>query len=174
MRNPTDPLRSRIMRSVRSENTRPELIVRSTLHRLGYRFRLHRKDLPGKPDIVFPGRHKVIFINGCFWHGHDCPRGSRVPKSNREYWIAKIARNRERDILHFSALETRGWQALAVWECQCANSSGLSQILNGFLGQHFPVGRKKDCDDRVLQSPRRKARRQSSAAGMHQQRRRKT
>lgn len=125
------------MRSVRSENTRPELIVRSILHRLGYRFRLHRKDLPGKPDIVFSAHHKVIFINGCFWHGHDCRRGSRVPKRNRDYWIAKIARNKQRDILHFSALKTRGWQALAVWECQCANSSELSQILDGFLGQRL-------------------------------------
>lgn len=139
MKSPTDPVRSQIMRSVGSEDTGPELMVRGLLHRLGYRFRLHRKDLPGKPDVVFPGRRKVIFIHGCFWHGHDCPRGSRVPKSNRDYWIAKIARNKKRDILQFSALETRGWQVLALWECQCANPSELSQILGVFLGQsHRP------------------------------------
>ncbi len=158
MRNLTDPLRSRIMRSVRSENTRPELIVRSTLHRLGYRFRLHRRDLPGKPDIVFPGRHKVIFINGCFWHGHDCLRGSRIPKSNREYWIAKIARNKQRDILHISALESRGWQVLAVWECQFANLNELSQILTAFLDRSYRSEARRSAMTGYYDSPSRKAR----------------
>ena len=83
------------MRRVRGKNTAPEMKVRSLLFAMGYRFRLHRKDLPGNPDIVFPGRKCVIFVHGCFWHGHDCARGARVPKNNRDYWVAKIARNVE-------------------------------------------------------------------------------
>ena len=146
MMSPTDPVRSQIMRSVGSENTRPELIVRSLLHRLGYRFRLHRKDLPGKPDIVFSGRRKVIFVHGCFWHGHHCARGARIPKTNRNYWTAKIARNKERDVTHISGLKGRGWQAFAIWECQCGNTDELSQILSGFLGERLPCEQQgKQC-----------------------------
>lgn len=98
------------MRAVRSKDTKPELEVRSLLHRLGHRFRIHRKDIPGNPDIVFPGRHKVIFIHGCFWHGHDCARGARIPVNNRDYWIAKIARNVARDTKHLSSLKSLGWK----------------------------------------------------------------
>ena len=90
----TSPERSRIMREVRSKNTKPELTVRSILHRAGYRFRLHRRDIPGNPDIVFPSLRKVVLVHGCFWHGHDCKRGAREPKSNQSYWSAKIARTR--------------------------------------------------------------------------------
>src|SRR5215469_3313198 len=93
----TPKLRSRIMRAVKSTNTAPELLVRSMVHRMGYRFRLHRKNLPGKPDLVFPGMRKAIFVHGCFWHGHDCDRGARVPKNNRAYWLGKVTTNRKRD-----------------------------------------------------------------------------
>ena len=85
------------MRAVKSHDTKPELLVRRAIHCMGYRYRLHRKDLPGKPDVVFPSRKKIIFVHGCFWHGHDCARGARMPKSNRSYWVSKISRNRERD-----------------------------------------------------------------------------
>src|ERR1700735_5319447 len=86
--------RSSTMRAVKSKDTRPEMHVRRIVYALGYRYRLHRKDLPGKPDLAFIGRRKAIFVNGCFWHGHDCPRGSRAPKTNQAYWTAKISRNR--------------------------------------------------------------------------------
>jgi DNA mismatch endonuclease, patch repair protein len=105
------------MRAVKSANTRPELQLRSLLHRAGLRFRLHRKDLPGCPDIVLPSRRAVIFVHGCFWHGHNCKRGSRVPKSNQEYWLAKIRRNRERDQRARKQLRSLGWIVLVVWEC---------------------------------------------------------
>src|ERR1700689_5110648 len=106
----TDEIRSATMRAVKSKDTKPELEVRSLIHHLGYRFRLHRRDLPGTPDLVFPGRRKVIFVHGCFWHGHDCPRGSRVPKANQNYWMRKVARNRERDLASQRALTASGWR----------------------------------------------------------------
>lgn len=110
--------RSAVMRAVRSADTRPEMTVRRTLHAMGYRYRLHRRDLPGSPDIVFPGRRKVIFIHGCFWHGHDCARGARMPAANAGYWRSKIARNMARDQATMAALAAAGWQALVVWECE--------------------------------------------------------
>ncbi len=112
-----DPQRSATMRAVKSRDTKPEITVRRVLHSLGYRFRLHRKDLPGTPDIVLPGRRKVIFVHGCFWHGHDCARGARVPKANRDYWIQKIARNRERDRNSAQELAAKGWKVFVAWEC---------------------------------------------------------
>src|SRR2546426_5313806 len=96
--NLTPKQRSACMRAVRSQDTTPEMRVRRVAHSLGYRYTLHRGDLPGKPDLVFTSRKKTVFINGCFWHGHDCPRGARVPKTNARYWIAKVARNRARDV----------------------------------------------------------------------------
>ncbi|MBI3871642.1 MAG: DNA mismatch endonuclease Vsr [candidate division Zixibacteria bacterium] len=113
--------RSWIMRRVRGKDTAPELLLRSLLHRLGYRFRLHRQNLPGRPDIVFPSRGKVIFIHGCFWHGHSCRRGARIPKSNRRYWNTKIAGNRARDSLNRNRLRHRGWRAMIIWECQLSD-----------------------------------------------------
>lgn len=113
-----DDSRSRIMRAVRSKDTKPELIVRRLVHSLGFRFRLHRRDLPGSPDLVFPGRHKAIFVHGCFWHGHDCARGNRKPVANADYWHAKIRRNVERDIRNESALRRDGWDVLTIWECE--------------------------------------------------------
>jgi len=106
------------MRSVKSTDTKPEMAVRRFVHRLGYRFRLHRKDLPGTPDLVFPRLQKVVFIHGCFWHGHTCKRGNRIPKSNREYWTSKIAGNRERDQLNQARLKAQGWNVFIAWECQ--------------------------------------------------------
>jgi DNA mismatch endonuclease (patch repair protein) len=115
-----DPDRSRQMALVRSKNTAPELIVRSLAHSLGTRFRLHRADLPGKPDLVFPGRRKVIFVHGCFWHGHPDPecRRSRIPKSRVEFWTNKIARNSIRDAKSEALLRSQGWSVLTVWECE--------------------------------------------------------
>lgn len=130
----TPELRSRIMRAVKSRNTTPELLVRRTAHKMGYRFRLHRKDLPGKPDVVFPGLRKVIFVHGCFWHGHDCARGARVPKANREYWVAKISRNQTRDANAVAALRADGWKALVIWECETHSESTLKKRIIAFLG----------------------------------------
>lgn len=129
----TDPKRSSIMRKVKSKDTGPEMIVRRMLHRLGYRYRLHRADLPCKPDIVFPGRRKVVFVHGCFWHGHECPRGARVPKTNREYWTAKIARNIERDKAGRAKLRRLGWRSMIVWECELKNAVRLERRLVKFL-----------------------------------------
>jgi DNA mismatch endonuclease, patch repair protein len=128
-----DPLRSATMRAVKSKDTKPELMVRSLIYRLGYRFRLHRKDIPGTPDIVFPGRRKVIFIHGCFWHGHDCKRGARVPQNNRDYWEKKIERNRQRDMINLNALQQLRWQVLVIWECEISQSQDLAKKLTNFL-----------------------------------------
>src|SRR5215218_5303552 len=106
------------MQRVKGKDTSPELKVRRLLHRLGARFRLHRKDLPGAPDIVLPGRRLAIFVHGCFWHGHDCASGARVPKQNRDYWLGKVGRNRERDVANRAALEARGWRVETIWECE--------------------------------------------------------
>jgi len=131
MMEPTDAVRSRIMRAVKSKDTLPERIVRSALHKLGYRFRLNRADLPGKPDVVLPRFRKAIFIDGCFWHGHNCPRGARIPKTNRIYWISKIASNKSRDRRKRSALSALGWKPMVIWECQCQNAAELSRFLRG-------------------------------------------
>lgn len=126
--------RSGIMRAVKDRDTGPERIVRSLLHKQGFRFRLHRRDLPGKPDIVFSGRRKVIFVHGCFWHGHECKRGARTPKTNTAYWVQKIARNRERDRLNRAALVKRGWQILTIWECETGDEEHLKARIMSFLG----------------------------------------
>ena len=112
------PKRSAVMRRVKGKDTAPELAVRKALTALGARYRLHRADLPGKPDIVLPGRRLALFVHGCFWHGHDCARGARVPKQNRDYWLGKVARNRERDAVNRTALEARGWRVETIWECE--------------------------------------------------------
>ena len=125
--------RGRIMRAVKSRDTAPELIVRRLAHRMGYRFRLHRKDLPGNPDLVFPRLRKIIFVHGCFWHGHNCSRGARVPKDNRDYWTKKITRNRERDILMRQALTRSGWKVAILWECELKDEQRIRARLNRFL-----------------------------------------
>ncbi len=121
--------------AVRSKNTKPEIAVRRMLHAQGYRYRLHRADLPGSPDLVFPGRKKVIFVNGCFWHGHSCKNGLRRPPSNTGYWLPKIARNVERDAENIVSLQALGWRALTVWECELRESrDGLRDRIAQFLG----------------------------------------
>ena len=123
--------RSRLMRSVRRKDTAPEIVVRKCAHALGYRFRLHRKDLPGKPDLVFPGRRKAVFVHGCFWHRHSCKRGT-IPGSNRGFWEEKLNRNAERDAAALSALERQGWSALVIWECE-VKKPDLAERLASFI-----------------------------------------
>jgi DNA mismatch endonuclease (patch repair protein) len=125
--------RSAVMRRVKGRNTTPELAVRRALTRLGARYRLHRKDLPGKPDIVLPGRRLAIFVHGCFWHGHDCARGARVPKQNRDYWVGKVARNRARDAANREALTVLGWRVETIWECDLKDADALSERLAHLL-----------------------------------------
>jgi len=110
--------RSENMRRIRSKNTKPEILLRSLLHRQGYRFRVHRKDLPGKPDIVFAGRRKVIFVHGCFWHQHPGCREGRIPASRQDYWHPKLTRNQARDAAAMESLAGLGWEILFVWECE--------------------------------------------------------
>ncbi|WP_441230067.1 very short patch repair endonuclease [Tardiphaga sp. 215_C5_N2_1] len=129
----TKAQRSRIMKSVATRNTGPELQVRKLLHKLGYRFRLHRKNLPGKPDIVFASRKKVIFVHGCFWHGHGCSKG-RPPKSRAEYWLPKISTNQARDIRTTALLTEAGWDVLTVWQCDLKGMEALGLALQAFLG----------------------------------------
>jgi len=130
--------RSAIMACVRSKNTAPERRVRSLLHRLGYRFRLHAAELPGRPDIVLRPRRAAILVHGCFWHGHDCPRGARKPKTNQEYWEQKIARNSARDAETLAALAGRGYRALEVWDCELRDEAALARRLEVFLGTRPP------------------------------------
>lgn len=126
-------VRSRIMSKVRSKDTKPEKLVRSLLHKSGFRFRLHRKDLPGSPDIVLPGRQKVIFVHGCFWHGHDgCSRSSR-PSSNVDYWDKKLDRNIERDRENKKELRKLGWKPLVIWECETKRYKHLLRKITRFL-----------------------------------------
>jgi DNA mismatch endonuclease (patch repair protein) len=125
--------RSWIMSRVRGKNTSAELKIRSLIHRLGFRFRLHRKDLPGKPDLIFPSRKKVIFVHGCFWHGHDCSRGHRIPKTHSEYWVEKIRRNSERDAAQLSKLNALGWAVLVIWECEIEKIEVVSTKICLFL-----------------------------------------
>lgn len=121
------------MQAIRNSDTKPELVVRRLAHRLGYRFRLHRRDLPGKPDLVFSRKKAVIFVHGCFWHMHNC--GSvRLPKSNLDYWRPKLLRNCERDINNEHALVELGWKVLIIWECELAEVANLETTLQMFLG----------------------------------------
>ena len=127
--------RSEMMAAVRSKDTKPEMLVRRLLHKSGYRFRLHRSDLPGKPDLVLPSRKKIIFVHGCFWHQHEGCSFSHVPKSNVSYWAPKLERNQERDREHLSALRAAGWKCLVLWECQLNKSGPLLRKLTKFLGE---------------------------------------
>lgn len=125
--------RSEVMRRVKGRDTTPERTLRRLLTELGARYRLNRKDLPGSPDIVLPGRRLVLFAHGCFWHGHDCPRGGRVPKTNRDYWLGKVARNRARDATVGAALVEAGWRVETVWECEMKNEAALTGRLAALL-----------------------------------------
>ena len=120
------------MSRIGPKNTAPEMIVRQLLHKLGYRFRLHRKDLPGKPDIILPSRKAAIFVHGCYWHGHGCSKG-RLPKSNVDYWQAKIEQNRLRDEQKSSQLEALGWQVLTIWQCELKEIFTLAAVLQKFV-----------------------------------------
>jgi DNA mismatch endonuclease, patch repair protein len=124
--------RSRIMSLIKGKDTEPERIVRRIVHRLGFRFRLHVKELPGKPDIVLPRHHKVIFTNGCFWHGHHCKRGSR-PSSNTEFWDSKIESNIKRDRRIRKELRDLGWKCVTIWQCQMKNHKTLTEKITRFM-----------------------------------------
>ena len=125
------------MALIRKRDTKPELVVRRVVHRMGYRFRLHRRDLPGTPDLVFPGQRKVILVHGCFWHRHDCPLGRKAPRARPEYWIPKLERNRQRDVATLEHLAALGWRALVLWECEIrpASIESLEQRLGAFLDE---------------------------------------
>ncbi|MFI4936781.1 MAG: very short patch repair endonuclease [Caulobacterales bacterium] len=125
--------RSAVMRRVKGRDTAPELRVRRLIWSLGARYRLHRADLPGKPDIVLAPRRLAIFVHGCFWHGHDCARGARTPKANRDYWLAKIARNRKRDATSRAALEASGWRVETIWECEMKDAAALTARLRALI-----------------------------------------
>jgi DNA mismatch endonuclease (patch repair protein) len=125
--------RSAVMRRVKGRDTAPEMTVRKLLTGLGLRYRLHRKELPGAPDIVMAGRRIALFVHGCFWHGHDCARGARVPKQNRGYWTAKIGRNRARDERTRGELEALGWTPVVVWECELKDQGALAARLQSLL-----------------------------------------
>ena len=124
--------RSSLMRAIKGKNTNPEIKVRSLLHQLGFRFRLHRRNLPGNPDIVLPKYRSVIFVNGCFWHRHTC-RAGHVPKSRQEYWAPKLDRTQARDAENYAALIAQGWRVKVVWECEVADPVALTRELLGFL-----------------------------------------
>lgn len=131
----TPKRRSEIMSGIRSKGMKPEMTVRRLLHAMGYRFRLHRRDLPGKPDLVFPGRRKVIFVHGCFWHQHGAPgcKIARRPKSNQEYWLPKLDRNAARDAEHQASLRGQGWDVLVIWECEVNAGPGFLEKAKKFL-----------------------------------------
>jgi len=126
--------RSWIMGRVKSENTRPEMRVRRRLHALGFRFRLHRKDLPGRPDLTLPKRRTVIFVHGCFWHSHPGCKHAALPASNRQYWERKIDRNVERDLENQKLLAEQGWRVLVLWECRIKTPEALDAELAPLLG----------------------------------------
>ncbi|ERR1700722_14554811 len=127
--------RSENMRQIRSKDTRPEILIRSLLHKLGYRFRLHRRDLPGKPDIVFPSRRKAIFVHGCFWHQHPGCREGRLPGTRLGYWRPKLQRNQQRDLDAVKGLRELGWDSITLWECEVNLQIGaVVSRLQVFLG----------------------------------------
>ncbi|UWQ27524.1 very short patch repair endonuclease [Leisingera sp. M523] len=128
----TPERRSANMAKIRAKHTKPEMLVRRMVHGLGFRYRLHRKDLPGKPDLVFGPRRKVIFVHGCFWHLHEC-RDGRIPASRRDYWEPKLLRNTLRDAEQLAALQAAGWQVLTVWECETKDQDALRIRLRAFL-----------------------------------------
>jgi DNA mismatch endonuclease (patch repair protein) len=127
-----EEVRERMTR-IRKRDTRPEMIVRRLAHRLGFRFRLHRRDLPGTPDLVFPRLRKVIFVHGCFWHQHGCSLGRNQPKARPEYWLPKLARNVARDDVARDELVRQGWDVLVVWECETKQQELLEKRVRHFL-----------------------------------------
>ncbi len=126
--------RSALMARIRDKGTAPELAVRRMAHKLGYRFRLHKADLPGRPDLVFPKFRKVVLVHGCFWHQHRGCRRSSIPKSRFDYWGPKLARNVARDWEAADALRSAGWEVLVIWECESGDADALALKLKNFLG----------------------------------------
>ncbi|MGH1574133.1 very short patch repair endonuclease [Methylobacterium sp. P31] len=124
--------RARIMRSIPKKDTKPELLVRRMAHALGFRFRLHRRDLPGTPDLAFPRHRKAIFVHGCFWHQHTC-RAGKLPRSRADYWVPKLTRNVARDARAQADLAASGWQSLVLWECELSDTVALRERLLSFL-----------------------------------------
>lgn len=126
--------RSENMRRIRDRNTRPEIITRKLFRKLGFKgYRLNRKTLPGKPDIVFINKKRAVFVHGCFWHGHKCPIGVRKPKSNTDYWIPKINGNMKRDKKNIAELKELGWKVLVIWECKLLKNQYLEKLLISFM-----------------------------------------
>ena len=125
--------RSYCMSQIKGKNTKPEVIVRQLVHGLGYRFRLHRKDLPGKPDLVLPRHRKIIFVHGCFWHKHTCKKGKSTPATNAEFWEKKRTGNRDRDRRNIRELKKMGWEVLVVWECWIKREEYLRGKIEAFL-----------------------------------------
>lgn len=124
------------MQAIKSQNTKPEIIVRKLIYALGYRYRLHKKGMPGKPDIIFNGRRKIIFVHGCFWHQHDSAncKIARIPKSNQEFWIPKLEKTKLRDLNQIEILISQGWKVLLIWECEVKNTEMLTKKIEDFLG----------------------------------------
>ena len=122
------------MRRIRSKDTNPELVLRRLIHGLGYRFRLHRKDLPGRPDLVFAKRRKIVFVHGCFWHQHPDCREGRIPGSRLDYWVPKLKKNQIRDAANRALLEEQGWKVLIIWECELTDISVVKRAVKKFLG----------------------------------------
>ncbi len=140
--------RSAVMRAVKSRDTGPELRVRKLLRAIAPGYRLNRADLPGKPDIVYARRKLAIFVHGCFWHGHDCPRGARAPKANAEYWRAKIARNRARDERTLAAYAAMGWRTLVIFECGLKDEPALKMQLEAAVGRAGDAARRSPSRER--------------------------
>jgi len=135
----TDPLspkeRSERMARIRARDTKPEMVVRRLVHRLGYRYRLHSPTLPGKPDLAFPSRRKVILVHGCFWHLHENCRQYRMPRTRLDFWGPKLETNRKRDKQVRQELQEAGWDVMVVWECELRDREGLAKSIQGFLGE---------------------------------------
>lgn len=143
------------MRQIRGKNTAPELAVRQLCREIGFSgYRIHRKDLPGKPDLAWIGRKLVVFVHGCFWHGHDCAEGIRKPKTNRDYWIPKIDQNQRRDAENIMRLRTAGWDVIVVWECELSRKDYLKKKLKQFLSpKTLNISSNKPAENSKVLSP---------------------
>ena len=156
----TPSQRHRCMSRIRGKNTKPEILVRKGLHARGFRFRLHNKKLPGSPDIVLPKYGVAIMVNGCFWHGHKGCRYATMPKSNVEFWDAKIARNRHRDEVTTAHLEALGWTVITVWECELRKNEGLNARLDALADEIIRAGELKSRREALKRKTRMEAKRE--------------
>ena len=137
--NVSPAVRTRTMRRIKSKGMKPEMLVRRLVHGMGYRYRLHRNDLPGRPDLVFVSRRKIVQVNGCFWHNHSGCAKVRIPATNREYWISKLSRNKARDEHNLTLLSEKGWQTLVLWECELDDIPALTSRVVAFLDPPPPL-----------------------------------